>query len=135
MSEIRIQARDGGCGSGHVSSIETMVDGTRYRPTSGTFIYPCRQTFSAYLDSTYISRFKAAGNTIFLNDSLYWGSPTDLAYHNTCQNNTCERVSGTGVNECSTPGQACSGSRKVDPTIIIIIIMIFALLYLFTKRK
>jgi hypothetical protein len=74
MSRIEIQARDGGCD--RASNIETMIDGVKYWPTSGDYIYSCNTTFIAFIDSTYISRFKVAGNTIYLNDALYWNGST-----------------------------------------------------------
>jgi len=104
MSRVDIQAKDGGCNQ--VSIIETMVDGVKYWATSGDFIYPCTTTWSVYLDTTYISRFKVAGNTIYLNNSLYWESSN--SYHNICSNNTCIQVAGAGINECTTPGQMCN---------------------------
>jgi len=133
MSRVDIQARDGGCD--RVSIIETMVDGVKYWPASGDFMYPCNTTFSAHIETSYISQFKVAGNQIYLNGSLYWSS-SNLQYHNICQSGTCIQVAGSGTNECATPGQACTQSSGSSSTLLLIGAAIATgLAYYFSQQK
>lgn len=131
MARIDIQSVDHGrCGSGSSNNLTILIDNVV--KMQGTFQYPCTSSWAAYIEQ-YAAPYKVPGNTIYLNNELYWGSP-NTGSHNVCQSGTCTQVPTPGVNECSTPGLKCSGSTDTGKQIVIVIIILIFIYFLMGRK-
>ncbi len=131
MSRIDIFSIDSGCENQCV--IRILKDGAEI--LKGTFLYYCTSSWLAKM-SEYAAPYKLSGNTIYLNNALYWETAPPTGEHNVCQDGTCTRVPSPGVNECSTPGQKCASTTISDTgKQIVIIVIIIIIIYFFARGK